>query len=246
MLPDDDGDLHIPHYIDLFGGTVFLEPLSRFEEPLRKAFAANGGRHDDHGPRHGRPGHHVKEAARLIHETGHNRLPVVEGGRLVGVVTRLDLLGALTAVSVVPRGRSHASTSARSSATARGCRGRRRAVRGRQGGRLRPRRGPGRRARRSRAARRGSRSPRPRGGRAARRRDREPAARDGRADARTSCARRSRPDADVVAWTRGASAASAAAPRRAREARHRHGPARHEGPRGWRCGSPPRRRTRSA
>jgi len=40
----------------------------------------------------------VKEAARLIHESGHNRLPVVdEDGRLVGVVTRLDVLGALAA-----------------------------------------------------------------------------------------------------------------------------------------------------
>jgi CBS domain-containing protein len=37
----------------------------------------------------------VEEAARLIHDTGHNRLPVVEHGRLVGVVTRLDILGAL-------------------------------------------------------------------------------------------------------------------------------------------------------
>ena len=39
----------------------------------------------------------VREAARLIHEIGHNRLPVVEDGRLVGVVTRLDVLGALAA-----------------------------------------------------------------------------------------------------------------------------------------------------
>jgi CBS domain-containing protein len=37
----------------------------------------------------------AKEAALLIHETGHNRLPVVEDGRLVGVVTRLEVLGAL-------------------------------------------------------------------------------------------------------------------------------------------------------
>jgi CBS domain-containing protein len=37
----------------------------------------------------------VQEAARLIHRSGHNRLPVVDDGRLVGVVTRLDVLGAL-------------------------------------------------------------------------------------------------------------------------------------------------------
>src|SRR5687767_1769267 len=40
VLPDDEGDLHIPHYVNLFGGTVFLEPLGRFEQRLRKAFAS--------------------------------------------------------------------------------------------------------------------------------------------------------------------------------------------------------------
>ena len=40
VLPDPDGDLHIPHYIQLFGGIVFLEPLQHFEQKLRKAFAA--------------------------------------------------------------------------------------------------------------------------------------------------------------------------------------------------------------
>ena len=38
----------------------------------------------------------VHEAARRISSSGHNRLPVVEGGRLVGVVTRVDALEALT------------------------------------------------------------------------------------------------------------------------------------------------------
>ena len=97
VLPDNDGDLHIPHYINLFGGTVFLEPLSRFEGRLRKAFAANAADMMTREPDTVGPDTSVKAAARLIHETGHNRLPVVEDGRLVGVVTRLDVLGALTA-----------------------------------------------------------------------------------------------------------------------------------------------------
>jgi CBS domain-containing protein len=97
VLPDDQGDLHIPHYINLFGGTVFLEPLSRFEQRLRKAFASTADDMMTRDPDTVAPDTSAKEAALLIHETGHNRLPVVEDGRLVGVVTRLDVLGALAA-----------------------------------------------------------------------------------------------------------------------------------------------------
>ncbi len=97
VLPDDEGDLHLPHYVNLFGGTVFLESLHRYEDRLRKAFAASAADMMTRDPDTVGPDTSVREAARLIHETGHNRLPVVEEGRLVGVVTRLDVLGALAA-----------------------------------------------------------------------------------------------------------------------------------------------------
>jgi CBS domain-containing protein len=95
VLPDDQGDLHIPHYINLFGGTVFLEPLGRFEQRLRKAFASKATDMMTSDPDTVAPDTTVQEAARLIHRSGHNRLPVVEDGRLVGIVTRVDVLGAL-------------------------------------------------------------------------------------------------------------------------------------------------------
>jgi CBS domain-containing protein len=97
VLPDDQGDLHIPHYVNLFGGTVFLESLTRFEKRLRKAFAATAEDMMTRDPDTVTPDTSVREAARLIHESGHNRMPVVEDGRLVGVVSRIDLLGALAA-----------------------------------------------------------------------------------------------------------------------------------------------------
>jgi CBS domain-containing protein len=97
VLPDEDGDLHIPHYINLFGGTVFLEPLSRFGDRLRKAFAGNAADMMTRDVDTVGPDTTVREAARLIHESGHNRLPVVDDGKLVGVVTRIDVLGALAA-----------------------------------------------------------------------------------------------------------------------------------------------------
>ncbi|HVW18678.1 MAG TPA: CBS domain-containing protein [Solirubrobacteraceae bacterium] len=98
VLADEQGDLHLPHYIELFGGVVFLEPLRRFDERLRKALAATVGdlmtKADDLVTV--APGASVHEAGRLIAARHHNRLPVVEHGRLVGVVTRIDVLQALT------------------------------------------------------------------------------------------------------------------------------------------------------
>ena len=95
VLPDDDGDLHLPHYVNIFGGTVFIEPLKRFEDKLRKAFASTAADMMTEDPVTVTPDTTVDEAAGIIHETGHNRLPVVEHGRLVGVVTRVDVLGGL-------------------------------------------------------------------------------------------------------------------------------------------------------
>ena len=95
VLPDDDGDLHLPHYVNIFGGTVFIEPLKHFEDKLRKAFASTAADMMSKDPTIVSPDTTVEEAAKIIHDTGHNRLPVVEHGRLVGVVTRVDVLGGL-------------------------------------------------------------------------------------------------------------------------------------------------------
>ena len=96
VMTDEDGeDLHIPHYIQLFGGLVFLEPLRKFEERLRKAAAATVADMMTPDPVTVEADDPVRKAGRLIAETGHNRLPVVEDGRLVGVVTRADVLRAL-------------------------------------------------------------------------------------------------------------------------------------------------------
>ena len=96
VLAGDDADLHLPHYIELFGGIVFLESMSHFEDRLRKAVAATAKDMMTEDPVTVDADATVAEAARLISSKKHNRLPVVEHGRLVGVVTRLDVLEALT------------------------------------------------------------------------------------------------------------------------------------------------------
>jgi CBS domain-containing protein len=96
VISDEDDDLHLPHYFQLFGGIVFLEPMGRFNERVRKAFAATAEDMMTPNPVTIEPHVTVREAARLIARKKHNRLPVVEHGRLVGVVTRVDVLDALT------------------------------------------------------------------------------------------------------------------------------------------------------
>ena len=59
MLSGEDEDLHLPHYFQLFGGFVFVERFSHFEERLRKAVAATAedlmtpGADDDRARRDG-------------------------------------------------------------------------------------------------------------------------------------------------------------------------------------------------
>jgi CBS domain-containing protein len=95
VLSDEDEDLHLPHYFQLFGGIVFLESMSHFNDRVRKAFAATAEDMMTPNPVTIEPSATVREAARVIARKKHNRLPVVEHGRLVGVVTRVDVLDAL-------------------------------------------------------------------------------------------------------------------------------------------------------
>jgi CBS domain-containing protein len=96
IMTGENADLHLPHYFELFGGFVFLERLGHFEERLRKATAALARDLMTEDPVTIEPSASVNEAARLISRSKHNRLPVIEHGRLVGVVTRVDVLEALT------------------------------------------------------------------------------------------------------------------------------------------------------
>ena len=96
VMTGEDADLHLPHYFELFGGLVFLESMDQFEEKLRKATAALARDLMTEDPITIEPSASVDEAARTISRSKHNRLPVVEHGRLVGVVTRVDVLEALT------------------------------------------------------------------------------------------------------------------------------------------------------
>ena len=96
VIADEEGDLHIPHYIELFGGLVFFPPELRiFERRLRKAAAALVRDLMTEPAVTVEPTTPIHRAAHIIVERGHSRLPVVEHGRYVGLVSRADVLTAL-------------------------------------------------------------------------------------------------------------------------------------------------------
>jgi CBS domain-containing protein len=98
VIADEEGDLHIPHYIELFGGLVFFPPELRvFERRLRKAAALRVQDLMTEPPVTVEPTTTLHGAAHTIVERGHSRLPVVEHGRFVELVTRADVLAALSA-----------------------------------------------------------------------------------------------------------------------------------------------------
>lgn len=97
VISDEEADFHLPHYVNIMGGIVFLESTKHFEERAKKAYAADAADMMTADPFTVGPDEPAEHAARTISERKHNRLPVVDDeGRLVGVVTRVDVLAALT------------------------------------------------------------------------------------------------------------------------------------------------------
>jgi CBS domain-containing protein len=98
VIRDEEADLHLPHHIDLLGGVVFLESMKHYEERLRRGLASTVADMMTSDPITVSVQDSVRDAARIIAERKHNRLPVVDAdGRLAGVVTRVDVLAALVA-----------------------------------------------------------------------------------------------------------------------------------------------------
>jgi CBS domain-containing protein len=97
ILSDEEADLHLPHYLNVMGGVVFVGSMKGFEKRLNKAFATKVSELMTADPIVARDDD-AETIAKTIAEKHHNHLPVVDGeGRLAGLVTRADALAALVA-----------------------------------------------------------------------------------------------------------------------------------------------------
>jgi CBS domain-containing protein len=96
VLSEEEADLHLPHYLNIMGGVVFVGSMKGFEERLDKAFATKVSELMTADPVVVHDYNSAENVARRIAEVHHNHLPVVdEDGRLAGMVTRADALAAL-------------------------------------------------------------------------------------------------------------------------------------------------------
>lgn len=90
-----DAELHFPHYIQFLDGVIFLESVQRFAERFRKAFGAKVSDIMSREVWSVGPDAGVHEVATLMADEKVNRIPVVEDERIVGIVTRADVVGAI-------------------------------------------------------------------------------------------------------------------------------------------------------
>ncbi len=96
ILSDEESDLHLPHYLNIMGGVVFVGSMKGFEKRLDKAFATKVSELMTADPILARTYEAADRVAKKIADKHHNHLPVVDDdGRLAGMVTRADALAAL-------------------------------------------------------------------------------------------------------------------------------------------------------
>jgi CBS domain-containing protein len=96
ILSEEESDLHLPHYLNIMGGIVFVGSMKGFEERLNKALATNVRDLMTPDPVTATEDEDAESVAKKIASSHHNHLPVVDDdGRLAGMVTRADALAAL-------------------------------------------------------------------------------------------------------------------------------------------------------
>jgi len=96
ILSDEESDLHLPHYLNIMGGVVFVGSMKGFEKRLDKAFATKVSELMTADPIVAHDFEAADRVAKKIADKHHNHLPVVDAdGHLAGMVTRADALAAL-------------------------------------------------------------------------------------------------------------------------------------------------------
>jgi CBS domain-containing protein len=90
-----DAGLHFPHYIQFLDSTIYLESVSKFEERFRRTFGTKVADIMSAEVVTVAPDASVYDVATMMADRDVNRVPVLELGRLVGIITRADVVKAI-------------------------------------------------------------------------------------------------------------------------------------------------------
>lgn len=90
-----DIEPRIPSYIEVLGGVFFVEGIKHYEEELRKLLASQAEEIMTKKVITITEDTEVKDIAELIVEKGVNRLPVLKDDKLVGIISRGDVVKSL-------------------------------------------------------------------------------------------------------------------------------------------------------
>jgi CBS domain-containing protein len=90
-----DAELHFPYYVPLLDSVIYLQSFHKFEERLHKMFGSQVKEIMSREVTVISPDASVRDAATLMTDRKINRLPVVVDGKLVGIVTRHDIVRAI-------------------------------------------------------------------------------------------------------------------------------------------------------
>jgi len=90
-----DADVQMPHFFELFDSIIYLGSQKKFKEQLEKASAATVAQLMTDEVETVAPDDEARVAATLMSRHGFDRVPVVEGGAVVGIVTRHDIMKIL-------------------------------------------------------------------------------------------------------------------------------------------------------
>lgn len=91
-LIGQDKSLHIPTVISLFDWVIYLESDKKFEKELKKVTGRSVGDIFTDEVVTVAPGDPVSRAADIMTEQRVNAVPVVDGQKLVGIISRIDLI----------------------------------------------------------------------------------------------------------------------------------------------------------
>jgi len=87
-----NANVHFPTFLQILDARIYLTSPHHFEEELRRALGTTA---QDVMTRHVwtvRPDDDISKAATLMVDHGINQIPVVADGRLVGIVSRSDII----------------------------------------------------------------------------------------------------------------------------------------------------------